>query len=265
GVGFSVVRWIKTAENATDYSVMNTARQLLWLNTSREEKYKAKQAIDTFFVRGGDVLSAGVVALGAGLLHLTVPQFAMVNVALTIGWIGIAIALGQPRRIVARQPWRPLVMRAATAAVVLAIAAPAFAQQTRAAQIGAEQAEKATTLHPYEPDRLEERLESIDAALLSKRPVRHACGVVSEELQGGGRDADAAVVRVRPRDRHRPRELARRAERGVLRHRQRFAQERPHGILIHGQHGRPVVARQGRRTLRSRWGRGRDADRSGRH
>ena len=64
GVGFSVVRWIKTAENATDYSIMNTARQLLWLPTTREEKYKAKQAIDTFFVRGGDVLSAVVVYVG---------------------------------------------------------------------------------------------------------------------------------------------------------------------------------------------------------
>ena len=37
GVGFSVVRWIKTAENATDYSIMNTARQLLWLPTSRDK------------------------------------------------------------------------------------------------------------------------------------------------------------------------------------------------------------------------------------
>ena len=46
GVGLSVVRWVKTAENATDYSIMNTARQLLWLPTNREEKYKAKQAID---------------------------------------------------------------------------------------------------------------------------------------------------------------------------------------------------------------------------
>jgi AAA family ATP:ADP antiporter len=54
GATFSIVRWIKTAENATDYSLMNTARQLLWLPTSREEKYKAKQAIDTFFVRTGD-------------------------------------------------------------------------------------------------------------------------------------------------------------------------------------------------------------------
>ncbi len=58
------MRWIKTAENATDYSIMNTARQLLWLPTTREEKYKAKQAIDTFFVRGGDVLSAAVVYAG---------------------------------------------------------------------------------------------------------------------------------------------------------------------------------------------------------
>ena len=36
GVGFSFVRWIKTAENATDYSLMNTARQMLWLPTTRE-------------------------------------------------------------------------------------------------------------------------------------------------------------------------------------------------------------------------------------
>jgi AAA family ATP:ADP antiporter len=93
GVGFSIVRWVKTAENATDYSIMNTARQLLWLPTTREEKYKAKQAIDTFFVRGGDLLSAGAVFLGTGILHLTVPQFAMGNVVLTLVWIGMAMAI----------------------------------------------------------------------------------------------------------------------------------------------------------------------------
>src|SRR4029078_99238 len=50
GVGFSVVRWIKTAENAADYSIMNTARQLLWLPTTRAEKYKGKATIITFFL-----------------------------------------------------------------------------------------------------------------------------------------------------------------------------------------------------------------------
>jgi AAA family ATP:ADP antiporter len=183
GVGFSVVRWVKTAENATDYSVMNTARQLLWLKTTREEKYKAKQAIDTFFVRGGDVLSAAVVYAGAGVLHLTVPQFAAVNVALTLAWIGVALAIVRPARTASRLALRPLVIRAATAAVLLALAAPAMAQQTRAGQIAGDQAEKATTLHPYEPDPLEQRLEAIDAAMLSTRPVYPFIGSVFE---GGG-------------------------------------------------------------------------------
>jgi ATP/ADP translocase len=35
--------------------------------TSREEKYKAKQAIDTFFVRMGDMIAAGVVFVGTHL------------------------------------------------------------------------------------------------------------------------------------------------------------------------------------------------------
>ena len=93
GVGFGVVRWIKTAENASDYSIMNTARQLLWLPLSREEKYKAKQAIDTFFVRGGDVLSAGVVYLGTSVLRVGVQSFAAVNVGLTLVWIGVAVLI----------------------------------------------------------------------------------------------------------------------------------------------------------------------------
>jgi hypothetical protein len=34
--------------------VQNTVRQALFLPTTREHKYKAKQAIDTFFWRAGD-------------------------------------------------------------------------------------------------------------------------------------------------------------------------------------------------------------------
>jgi len=93
GVGLAVVRWVKTAENATDYSIMNTARQLLWLPTRREEKYKAKQAVDTFFVRGGDVLSAVVVFIGTGTVQLGVRGFAAVNVVLTLIWIGLAVMI----------------------------------------------------------------------------------------------------------------------------------------------------------------------------
>jgi ATP:ADP antiporter, AAA family len=102
GAGFAVVRWIKTAENATDYSIMNTARQLLWLPTSREEKYKAKQAVDTFFVRGGDVISAAVVYFGTSVLGMSVAGFAAGNVVMTLLWIGIAILILRRHRALPR-------------------------------------------------------------------------------------------------------------------------------------------------------------------
>ena len=60
----------KILENSTDYSIQNTTRQALFLPTSREAKYKAKQAIDSFFVRFGDMLQALVVFVGdQGLAH----------------------------------------------------------------------------------------------------------------------------------------------------------------------------------------------------
>ena len=90
GAGLSVLLYVKIAENSTDYSVMNTGKQMLWLPTSREEKYKAKQAIDTFFVRTGDMLAAGVVFLGTHLLSFTVSGFAFVNIGIVLIAIGVA-------------------------------------------------------------------------------------------------------------------------------------------------------------------------------
>ena len=93
GAGFAMIRWAKTAENTTDYSIMNTARQLLWLPTSREEKYKAKQAVDTFFVRMGDVLSAGFVFVGTTWMGLGVAGFATGNIVMILAWIGVAFLI----------------------------------------------------------------------------------------------------------------------------------------------------------------------------
>jgi AAA family ATP:ADP antiporter len=90
-----LVRVVKVAENATDYSLQNTVRNVLFLPTSREQKYKAKQAIDSFFVRAGDVLSAALVFVGAGLLGLGVIGFARVNLVLAAVWVMIALAIGR--------------------------------------------------------------------------------------------------------------------------------------------------------------------------
>ena len=54
---FEFIRWLKIADNSLDYSLGNTTKQALWLPTSREASYKAKQAVDSFCVRAGDVLT----------------------------------------------------------------------------------------------------------------------------------------------------------------------------------------------------------------
>ena len=66
-----VVRVMKTAENSTAYSINNTARQVLWLPTTAEMKYKAKPAIETLFVRVGDGLAAATTLVGIHFLALT--------------------------------------------------------------------------------------------------------------------------------------------------------------------------------------------------
>jgi AAA family ATP:ADP antiporter len=93
----SVVRLTKIFENSTDYSIQNTTRHALFLPTSREAKYKAKQAIDSFFVRFGDMLQAGVVYVGVQFA-LTIQGFALVNLALVGMWFLIVIGIRREHR-----------------------------------------------------------------------------------------------------------------------------------------------------------------------
>lgn len=87
GASFVRVKWAKIFENSTDYSLMNTTRGALFLITSREAKYKAKAAIDTFFVRTGDLLHSLTVLVGTTYISLSLEGFAKLNIALTGIWI----------------------------------------------------------------------------------------------------------------------------------------------------------------------------------
>jgi AAA family ATP:ADP antiporter len=93
----SLIRLAKVAENSLDYSVQNTARQALYLVATRVEKYVGKTAVDSFFVRLGDVLSAAVVALGAKLA-LPTSAFAALNLALILVWLGFVVLVGREHR-----------------------------------------------------------------------------------------------------------------------------------------------------------------------
>ncbi|XXY52843.1 Npt1/Npt2 family nucleotide transporter [Sorangium sp. So ce269] len=93
----AVVRVAKIAENSTDYSVQNTARQALFLPVGRDAKYSAKAAIDTFVVRAGDVLAAGAVIAGQ-VLALSIRHFAMINIALALVWLGVVAGIAREHR-----------------------------------------------------------------------------------------------------------------------------------------------------------------------
>ena len=90
----SVLFASRVVESSVDYSLSNTTRQALWLVTSDEKKYKAKQVVDTFVVRAGDAISAGVVWIGATLL-LGPRHFLALNLGLSLLWVVLAIALGR--------------------------------------------------------------------------------------------------------------------------------------------------------------------------
>lgn len=90
----SVAMTAKIFENSTDYSVENTARHALFLPVSREAKYKAKTAIDTFFYRTGDLTQAAVVWVGSSLAFTT-RHFAITNVAFVVLWLGVTLLLSR--------------------------------------------------------------------------------------------------------------------------------------------------------------------------
>jgi len=105
GASFVLVKWVKALENGSDYSIMNTTRHALFLVASRREKYKAKAAVDTFFHRSGDALSAVLVFLGTVPLSFRVETFAVINVAAIVAWIAVgAVIVRRHKALTAEKP-----------------------------------------------------------------------------------------------------------------------------------------------------------------
>ena len=89
----AIVKFMKIAENSTDYSINNTARNVLWLPVSAEMNYKGKPTIDSLFVRIGDGFAALTVLVGIQILALSMVSFFIINVALILLWIALALVV----------------------------------------------------------------------------------------------------------------------------------------------------------------------------
>ncbi len=85
---------VQVARRAGNYALMKPAREMLFVVLSREEKYKAKNIIDTVIYRSGDAVSAwayaGLQALGFGLAAI-----ALIAVPLAGFWACLCYRLGK--------------------------------------------------------------------------------------------------------------------------------------------------------------------------
>lgn len=87
----AVVRTSQAAVNATDYSIHNTARHVLWLPMSQSVKFKGKPTVDSLFVRAGDGMAAVTVLLGVQLLSASIRTYVTLNVVLSVLWLVAAV------------------------------------------------------------------------------------------------------------------------------------------------------------------------------
>ncbi|MGB5641011.1 MAG: MFS transporter [Sedimenticolaceae bacterium] len=97
-LGLLPVLWVlvtvQVIRRAGNYAIMRPAREMLFVVLSREEKYKAKNLIDTVIYRGGDAASSWIYA-GMRSLGLSLPTIAWIAIPLSLAWAWIAFQLGR--------------------------------------------------------------------------------------------------------------------------------------------------------------------------
>lgn len=112
GVGFLILGFspiltvlvvVQVLRRAGNYAIMRPAREMLYTVLGKEEKYKAKNFIDTAVYRGGDAVSAQAYA-GLSALGLSLSAIAFVAVPLAGIWAGVAYMLGRKREAMAQRP-----------------------------------------------------------------------------------------------------------------------------------------------------------------
>jgi AAA family ATP:ADP antiporter len=103
-LGYAPVLWVlvvvQVIRRAGNYAIMRPAREMLYVVLGREEKYKAKNFIDTAVYRAGDAASAWLYA-GLRAMGLSLGSIAWLAVPVAAGWAWLAYRLGQQQGSIA--------------------------------------------------------------------------------------------------------------------------------------------------------------------
>jgi AAA family ATP:ADP antiporter len=93
---------VQVIRRAGNYAIMRPAREMLYVVLSRQEKYKAKNFIDTVVYRAGDAISAWVYA-GMRSIGLTMGSIALIAVPIALVWAWIAFGLGRRQQKISEE------------------------------------------------------------------------------------------------------------------------------------------------------------------
>jgi len=96
---------VQVVRRAGNYAITRPSREMLFTVLTKEEKYKAKNFIDTAIYRGGDVVSAWVFA-GLSGLGLSLSAIAIAAVPLSGIWATVSYILGKKREKLAGKDMR---------------------------------------------------------------------------------------------------------------------------------------------------------------
>lgn len=90
----TVVVVAQVARRVVNFALARPAREILFTSSTREDRYKAKNFIDTVVYRGGDQLASWSYA-GLMWLGMTLAQIPMIAVPLSAVWLGLSLWLGR--------------------------------------------------------------------------------------------------------------------------------------------------------------------------
>ncbi|MGH7620385.1 MAG: NTP/NDP exchange transporter [Gemmatimonadaceae bacterium] len=103
---FAALSVFTVARRGTNFAITNPAMEVLFTVVPREDKYKAKNIIETFVYRGGDQVGAWAYA-GLAALGLSLAGISFVAVPLSAIWLVLGLWLGRKQAVLAEALTKP--------------------------------------------------------------------------------------------------------------------------------------------------------------